>query len=284
MIDILYQGMVNAFSFCLYGAENPLYYVGLFENLELIRTFFPTWVTYVWLGADVSEVTRNRILAYPNVRIRDTNIVGSTNMIHRFYAIDEPDVDIMLVRDADSRIHWKDRWAIREFIRQPQFVAHTIRDHSSHIALIMGGLWGLRKSAGLNMRDEYARYNNGEDRPIRLGYDQDFLGDVLYEKLVPRMLVHYSNNRQFLNELATPFPFAWSPDLFCGQPVSPGYGDPPQPIVSRVLALPEAVVRVGTTFSSNTPAPAPAPVPQPTFVLSHLRDSPPNLLTFLNRK
>lgn len=269
--------MVNAFSFCLYGPEKPIYYDGLFENIDGIRSFFPDWVVYVWLGADVPEAIRTRLANYPSVRIRETHVLGAVNMIHRFYAIDDPDVDIMMVRDADSRIHWKDRWAIREFLRQPQFIAHTIRDHRDHTALIMGGLWGLRKSAGLNIHAEYASYQDDTARPNRLGHDQNFLGDVLYGKIVQGLLVHHSNNRNYPGELAVAFPFAWSSGIFCGQRVDPGYGEPARPLVSRILNLPEAVIRVRD-------APAPPAAPAPTPALPHLRGPPPNLLTFLNRK
>jgi hypothetical protein len=209
--------MVNAFSFCLYGPENPRYYPGLLENIFLAGKYFPTWKVFVYCGSDVTENMINHLRACSSVEVRLTGVTGPINMIHRFYAIDEPDVDMMLVRDADSRIHWKDRWAIREFVRQPQFVAHTIRDHIDHTAAMMGGLWGIRKSAGVNMTEAYASYKEDTKKGHRNGHDQNFLSDVIYPKVIPRMLVHYSNRRKRIEEDAVEFPFDWSENVYCGR-------------------------------------------------------------------
>jgi hypothetical protein len=149
-------------------------------------------------------------------------------MIHRFYAIDEPGVDIMMVRDADSRVHWKDRWAIREFVRQPQYIAHTIRDNVEHTARMMGGLWGLRKSAGIHVGNEYKSYKEDTSMGHRVAHDQNFLGDAIYPKVVSQMLVHYSNNRGRVGEHAVEFPFVWTNDVYCGR-IEEEYYERPEP-------------------------------------------------------
>lgn len=208
--------MINVFSFCLYGPENPVYYQGMIENIYLAGMHFPDWKVYIYVGSDVPEEFVQRMAACSNVVIRRTEKLGASNMIERFYAIDEPDVEIMMVRDADSRIHWRDRWCIREFVKSP-FVAHTIRDNGQHTAKMMGGLWGLRKSAGLSMRQEYASYQEDTSRGWRHAHDQNFLADVIYPKVVDRMLVHYSNQRRIADEHAIEIPFEWSNDCFCGR-------------------------------------------------------------------
>jgi len=85
----------------------------MIENLELIREHFPSWKTFVYIGNDVPIHIIERIQQFENTVIKYTNDTGANNMIHRFYAIDEPDVQRMVVRDADSRVHERDRWAIR---------------------------------------------------------------------------------------------------------------------------------------------------------------------------
>jgi hypothetical protein len=224
--------MVNVFSFCLYGPENPRYYPGLLDNIALSARYFPDWKVYVYTGPDVDESMIRQLEGCPNVVIRPTGVTGAVNMIHRFTAIDEPGVDLMMVRDADSRIHWKDRWAIREFINQPQFVAHTIRDNIEHTADMMGGLWGLRKSAGLIMRDEYASYKSDTSKGHRHGHDQNFLADVIYPKVRTRMLVHYSNGRRKIGETAVEFPFDWINDIYCGR-IECDFYDTPQPSIRQ---------------------------------------------------
>jgi hypothetical protein len=220
--------MVNVFSFCLYGPENPKYYRGLLENIFLAGKYFSDWKVYVYYGVDVAPSMIHHLEACTSVVLRPTGVTGPLNMIHRFYAIDEPDVDVMMVRDADSRIHWKDRWAIREFVRQPQFIAHTIRDNIEHTADMMGGLWGIRKTSGLNLHIEYMNYKEDSTKGYRNGHDQNFLSDVIYPKVVSRMLVHYSNNRRKINENAVEFPFEWTNDVYCGR-VELEYLEYPEP-------------------------------------------------------
>jgi hypothetical protein len=229
--------MVHAFSFCLYGPENILYYRGLLENIFLAGKYFPDWKVYVYTGADVEESMMRQLEACSSVVLRPTGQVGPINMIHRFYAIDDPDVELVMVRDADSRIHWRDRWAIREFVRQPQFVAHTIRDNIEHTADMMGGLWGIRKSAGLSLRAQYAAYTEDPEKGHRNGHDQNFLSDVIYSKVVSRMLVHYSNGRRKIGENAVEFPFDWANNVYCGR-VENDYLELPQPPQKRGPRLP----------------------------------------------
>lgn len=208
--------MVNAFSFCLYGPSNPRYYVPLLENIKLAHQYFPGWQVWIYTAPDVDQSYVSVLNTYSNVRVRPTHTLGPANMILRFYAIDEPEVDIMFVRDADSVIHWKDRWAIQRFLAQPQYVAHTIRDHKDHTSKLMGGLWGIRKSSGLNIQTQYQAYlQNPTDMGI--GHDQNFLSARIYPQVLPHLLVHYSNNRSFAYETAEPFPFVWSEDIYCGK-------------------------------------------------------------------
>jgi len=233
--------MVNAFSFCLYGPKNERYYLGMQQNVLLALKHFPTWKVYVYVGPDVDPEMVNWLHAYPNVVLRETGVTGALNMIHRFYAIDDPDVDLMMVRDADSRIHWKDRWAIQEFVASPQYVAHTIRDNIEHTARLMGGLWGLRKSAGLCIRDLYAAYAEDTALGHRVAHDQNFLGDVVYPRVKSQMLVHYSNGRKMPGEQAVEFPFAWTNDIYCGR-IETGFVDTPGP--KTLLSLPQVIARV----------------------------------------
>jgi hypothetical protein len=229
---------MNVFSFCLYGPRNPYYYTGLLENIALAGHYFPTWKVFVYYGPDVDEEMLHHLRACTSVVLRATGVLGPANMIHRFYAIDEEGVDLMMVRDADSRIHWKDRWAIREFVRQPQFVAHTIRDNKEHTARMMGGLWGIRKSAGLNIHEQYASYKDDEAAGRRWGHDQNFLADVIYPQVVDRLLVHYSNGRLKIGETAVEFPFAWTNDIYCGRCELRFVDNPEPPPLSAPRMLP----------------------------------------------
>jgi hypothetical protein len=209
--------MVNAFSFCLYGPPNPRYYNPLIENLRILQREFPDWKAWVHFAPDVDAGYIRVLETFPNVVLRHTEKVGAINMIERFFTIDEPGVDLMVVRDADSLIHWRDQWAIRQFLAHPEADLHVVRDHPAHGIRIPGGLWALRKSAGLCIRDEYALYLR-DPKDYGIAHDQNFLNAHIYPKLVGRIYVTYSGEgNRFTGEAGDPFPLPWTEDLYCGR-------------------------------------------------------------------
>lgn len=207
---------MKVFSFCLYGPFKRLYYHGLLDNLDLITRYYPDWMAYIYVGSDVDAAFIDRLRARSQVVIRETVEIGAMNMIHRFYAIDEPEVDMMVVRDADSRIHWKDRWGIQAFVDSP-YVAHTIRDNRVHTAKLMGGIWGMRKCE-VSMQGLYEQFTHITRTEKLHGYDQDFLAQCLYPLLRDRMLVILGGDApSFPNEHVLLFPFTWRNDIYCGR-------------------------------------------------------------------
>jgi hypothetical protein len=217
--------MVNAFSFCIYGREQPKYHTGLLENIQLVSTHFPGWKVFVYVGSETPAAYIRTLQAAPNVVVRLTGISGHRNSLHRFFAIDEPEVDLMMVRDADSRIHWKDRWAIQRFLDSGK-AAHIIRDHQDHSTPILAGLWGLRKEILdrplREMVAEWSPVHAGSgtvDDPMGFGIDQNFLKLVLYPMITNQSLVTYSFNCLYPGECAELFPFEWTDELYCGQRV-----------------------------------------------------------------
>ena len=222
--------MVNAFSFCVYNGYNPLYYVGMIENIDLIRKHFPEFYTYVYIGNNVPDSFVIEMRARPKIILRFTHETGPRNMIHRFFAIDEPEVDVMFVRDADSRVHWKDRWAIREFLNTPSARLHIIRDNPEHATAIMGGLWALRKTEGIHIRTLYDEHRRSDPKGHGMGLDQDFLIDCVYPKFTSSMMIHSSQTWRYRPfEVLSPFPFAYTNDIYCGKIENISYTEPAAP-------------------------------------------------------
>lgn len=207
---------MHVFSYCLYNPYNPFYYDRLIENIHIIHEYFPGWGIYVYIGNDVPTEFRER-LANLGCILRDTNVSGALNMVHRFFAIDEPNVECMFVRDADSYVHWKDRWAIQHFLRSP-YSAHTIRDNKEHCAKLMGGLWGMKKIPGISIRGLYSQYENSGHEFNGRNNDQRFLSEYVYPTLRKTLVIYYSHMEVlFPFENAVKFPFQWSKNTFCGQ-------------------------------------------------------------------
>lgn len=162
---------MKVFSFCLYGTE-PNYYTGLLENIKRIREWFPEFEIFVYKGlCDPSwEI--------PDATVIDTQVSGAANMLHRYTPLKTADVGF--VRDADSRITERDRWCIQEFL-DSKYSYHMIRDHVWHKSRLMGGLFGWKKPIDCSITiPSEAGY----------GYDEQYIAEVLYPRIVSDLLVH----------------------------------------------------------------------------------------------
>ena len=188
------------FSFCLYGTAAK-YVRGMHENVQDIARLFPEWKVYIYHKDTDIEPFR----AYPNVVCIDGVYSGNQLMLDRFTAIDKPNVSIMMVRDADSRINKRDEWCIREFVASSKMF-HIIRDHPYHTVPILGGLWGIKKGCIPHFRFEKALAIYTTQHKNKQGFDQYFLGEVIYTKIVNNVLVHDSKSIPFKHE-----------GVFCGQ-------------------------------------------------------------------
>ena len=106
----------------------------------------------------------------------------------RFLAADDSDVSAFIIRDADSRVSLRDRWAVEAWLHAPSAPPfHVVRDHPSHANYpLMGGTWGARTSVfrgplpalGSILGEFYA------SRPgAAYGSDIDFLSTALWPKM-----------------------------------------------------------------------------------------------------
>ena len=198
---------MKVFSFCLYG-DKPKYVRGMHENIKIITEKFPDWKVYIYY----KDCPIEQFLGYTNVVAILGNYSGTHLMLDRFCAIDEQGVEIMMVRDADSRIHIRDEWCIRQFLESSKLF-HIIRDNGHHSTYILGGLWGIKKKCirvPLRQLIDIYREQNGD----RQAYDQTFLRNVIYPKITDRVLIHGGICLRSETNVIIPFK---TPHLFCGQ-------------------------------------------------------------------
>jgi protein O-GlcNAc transferase len=206
---------MNVISFCIYGSSEK-YCRGLLDNLEIISIKLPNYHIFIYIGNDVPEEYIIKYNSYKFVRLIFTNSIGLNNRIHRFFAIDDPDVNIAIVRDTDSRLHERDLWCIKHFV-DSEYTFHTTRDHPQHQTLIMGGLWGIKKGCLQSSIGElYNRYNNNHTDSVQ--HDQYFLRDVIYPLVWKNIIVYvYNENMKLVkNENIFKIPFKVENHTFCG--------------------------------------------------------------------
>jgi hypothetical protein len=204
------------FSFSLYGT-NPKYTYGMIANAELIQKYYPDAGIIIYIADDVPQMIRDKLAAYSQITLIDLGEVdGCSPFFNRFCTIDKPDCDIMIVRDADSRIHARDRGCIDDFLARTDKSLLIIRDHASHWFPIMGGMWGIRKKhlrdiPIIQMINDW-KYSFSSSKYFD---DQLFLLKNMYR--IPDALIFDRSGYIEPVEMHTPFRIPLEDDLFVGQ-------------------------------------------------------------------
>lgn len=212
--------MKVAFSFAIYGSLKK-YCQGLVENLQLIQQHYPSFYTFVYVYDDVPREYIDIYQSFPNVCIVKSIHYNKPNMVDRFFVLDQdPTVDIMIVRDADSRIHNRDRYCIDHFI-ESSYKCHTIRDHYAHHSPIMGGLWGLKRGfLNADLQSYYNMYSYlAKEDPNNYGHDMNFFRMFMYKFLSPSLIIYSFSHALALHpsENLHIIPNTIQDNDFCGQ-------------------------------------------------------------------
>jgi hypothetical protein len=213
--NIYQKKTTKVFSFCLYGNLKKYIY-GMFENIDIIHINFPEWFIYIYYD-DLTQEVYKKLLNTKNVILIKSFFTKSLCMLDRFFPIDYDNVDVMIVRDSDSRIHPRDIWTINEFIKSDKKF-HIIRDHKFHGVLICGGLWGIKKGL-LNYKFKDIILNVINNFENKWGSDQLFLEHHIYDNIKHDVLIH-SNKKLRDEEILTQIPFDVIDDDFCGQVIN----------------------------------------------------------------
>jgi hypothetical protein len=208
---------MKVISFCIYGSKDK-YCKGLDENLKLIQLNLPDYNVFIYTGDGVPDYWIETYKSYQFVTLIDTNRIGHDNMINRFFAIDNPDVSIAHIRDADSRLHERDIWCIKNFETSTNLF-YTIRDHPEHRAYILGGLWGIKKECvKITIQELYTKYNQSNEIINKIQHDQYFLRDIIYPLVSSSLVIYVFNERMIMNinEPIIKIPLQVINDNFCG--------------------------------------------------------------------
>jgi hypothetical protein len=170
---------MNYVSFSLWG-NNPIYNVGIIRNAELMEQFYPNWKMVVFFDDTVPPETIKELQSR-NVETKlflDKSIYG---MFWRFYAVDLPDCEYVIFRDADSRFSLRESLAVDEWIKSNKSL-HVMRDHPYHRIPagnnqlgILGGMWGI-KSKVLPITEMIYKFSKSKEHIY--GNDQTFLKTV----------------------------------------------------------------------------------------------------------
>tara|TARA_R100000742_G_C4278666_1_gene101791 strand:- start:2447 stop:3091 length:645 start_codon:yes stop_codon:yes gene_type:complete len=108
----------------------------------------------------------------------------------RFYACE--DSDVMISRDADSVILWREFHAVNEWLGSNR-ILHTMRDHRHHAIPILAGMWGV-KGRIENIRSQIESF----PKKNRKGIEQTFLTKRIWPVFRDQSIAHVGHRRCIL--------------------------------------------------------------------------------------
>lgn len=177
--------MKKVISFCVWG-KSPIYNYGLYENALLLPKVFPGWHMVVYHTKTADLEVMKELKKMKNVEVIEVNFPNHfRNSMLRFVAGFSPDNDVVIFRDADSRLIQRDRVAVEDWLKTGKKV-HVIRDHIANGSKyrISAGMWGVRDGFMLkeNILLKYTKYFSDLSNK-RWQVDEKFLFDYIYPLL-----------------------------------------------------------------------------------------------------
>lgn len=190
--------MFIVFSFTLFGSLDK-YCKGMLRNVEEIHKRFPEAHIWIYVGNDVPPLILSSLYADLKVKIILTGKIGLENKIYRYLPIDDPSVDVCIVRDSDSRVLDRDETSIRDFLESSK-LTQIIRDHKVHTVPILGGMVSFKKGALPFLMKTVVDYFlqveiNG--KPFEFEDDQNFLRKIIYPVVVQNALIQDEYDHYF---------------------------------------------------------------------------------------
>lgn len=180
-------------SFAIWG-NNPLYINGMYENIRLAPEIYPDWKVWVYIDGAVPQEAITKMQndgakviwgEHANDTITKAYKRTWEGLFWRFYPASDPEVDVVIVRDADSRINYREQAAVNEWLSS-NFTFHGMRDNWNHNVPIMGGMWGAKKGAIPDMRECIRHWHKYRNK----GTDQTFLQNIIWENVRKKAMVH----------------------------------------------------------------------------------------------
>lgn len=167
----------NILSFSLYG-NDTLYLESAVLNSELVHSLYPSWVCRFYVDDSVPSSVLERLSQNKAEIIMMDPDSTMPKTMWRFLAADDPKVNYILFRDADSVISRQEAKLVEEWVNSGQRF-HTIRDYGSHTELILAGLWGMAAGSIPDMSEKIEQFVQQGNLHSRFA-DQHFLRKVIW--------------------------------------------------------------------------------------------------------
>lgn len=167
--------------------DKPRYVIGAQRQIQLASEFYPDWKVLIY--TDNPEPYKNYTNAETIVRNTDMN-----GVFWRFEPLFEDDGNIVIVRDSDGRITFREALAVNIWINSRERF-HIFRDHEAHNEFpIIACAFGLKGKLNDHLKTVMDRF---VEQPFYYTNDQVFLRDFVYPDISSDVLIHSYNSGWF---------------------------------------------------------------------------------------
>jgi len=199
-------------SFSLFG-NTPKYLVGAIENTKLSKVIYPGWDCRFY----VDDLVPKEVIY--DLQCLGANIIemprsdGFTGCFWRFIVADDIKYDYWIVRDVDSRLSYRERRAVDEWLISG-YPFHLMHDHPCHIKPIMGCAIGGVCGAIEKMEEKV----NSWKKKNAYCDDEEFLARIIYPLIKDKAIDHNSFASRY-DERVRKFPTPFEAYRFVGERV-----------------------------------------------------------------
>ena len=176
--------MKKLICYSLWG-DNPKYTIGAIRNAEQIKSVYPGWIARFYCGTSVPSDIISQLEKLGSEIVLMPEEGNWSGMFWRFSAIADPEVEIMLSRDTDSRLTERESLAVDHWLKTDKLY-HIMRDHPEHNTQILGGMWGAKKPILQDINYLMKLYNKGDFWQV----DQNFLREIVWPRISYTACVH----------------------------------------------------------------------------------------------
>jgi hypothetical protein len=170
----------NIISFSIWGRDIR-YLQGAVNNAIVARYLYPGWTTRFYTDTSTPNDFRATLVqnAAQVVVVEDLP-AAKFGTFWRFLVEDDEEVDLYLVRDADSIVNVKEQWAVTDWLKSSA-AFHVMRDDPQHSELMLAGMWGAHRGNIPKMRDRFLEFQRTLPRIGNYKHgDQHFLRRVVW--------------------------------------------------------------------------------------------------------
>jgi hypothetical protein len=199
----------NVIAFSIWGTD-PRYLNGAMTNAIVARYLYPGWQARFYVDRSVPErFIRSLTQNGAHIVLVEDLPASEYGLFWRFLVEDDPEVSLYLVRDADSVMNVKERWAVADWLSSHQ-AFHVMRDNPQHSELVLAGLWGAHAGNIGGMRTRFLEFVQAAGKVgNNLTVDQLFLRETIWPIMRNSVLAHdayfnFMSPRRFNPDFALP--------------------------------------------------------------------------------